>query len=80
MKTLQGIVVSLKTTNTAKVSVERQWQHPLYKKSVKRNKSYACHVEGLELAEGDRVIIQESKPISKTKNYIVVQKVEETSI
>lgn len=80
MKILQGTVVSLKNTNTAKVSVERQWQHPLYKKSVKRNKSYACHVDGLELVEGDTVVIQESKPISKTKRFIVVKKVEETSV
>lgn len=74
MKTLQGTVVSLKTDKTATVSVIRQWQHPLYKKSVKRSKNYACHYEDLELAEGDQVVIQEIKPISKTKHFRVVEK------
>lgn len=80
MKTLQGTIISLKTANTAKVSIERQWQHPLYKKSVKRNKSFACHVEGIEVAEGDIVQIQECRPMSKTKKFIVVKKVDGGSL
>jgi small subunit ribosomal protein S17 len=79
MKILQGTVVSLKTAQTAKVSVSRLWQHPVYKKSVKRTKNYACHVEGIELQVGDEVLIQETTPISKTKRFKVIAKVEETN-
>lgn len=76
MKSLQGIVVSLKTAKTAQVKVERLWQHPVYLKSVKRSKSYACHYEDLVLEVGDNVLIQETKPMSKTKRFRVVSKVE----
>lgn len=76
MKSIQGTVTSLKTANTAKVSVERMWQHPMYGKSVKRNKGYACHYEGIQLAEGDVVEIEPCVPVSKTKRFKVVKKVE----
>lgn len=78
MKAIQGTVISLKTAKTAQVSVARLWQHPVYKKSVKRTKSYACHVEGIELEVGDTVLIQGTAPISKTKKFKVVAKVEGT--
>lgn len=76
MKSIQGTVTSLKTANTAKVSVERMWAHPLYGKSVKRNKGYACHYEGIDLKEGDIVAIEACVPVSKTKRFRVVKKVE----
>lgn len=76
MKSIQGIVTSLKTQNTAKVSVERKWAHPLYGKSVRRNTGYACHYEGIELSEGDTVVIEACVPVSKTKKFRVVNKVE----
>ncbi len=76
MKTLQGTVVSLKTKNTATVLVERRWAHPVYKKYVKRTKKYACHFEGIELSEGDMVKIEEHKPISKTKHFVIKEKME----
>jgi len=75
MKTLQGIVVSLKNTQTAVVLVERSWMHPIYKKYVKRSKKYACQVTALELAINDTVVIAECKPVSKTKHFKVVEKV-----
>jgi len=78
MKAMQGTVVSLKNDKTAKVSVASLWQHPIYKKSVKRTKNYACHVEGLELQLGDKVLIKSTTPISKTKRFKVVSKVEGT--
>lgn len=74
---MQGTVTSLKREKTATVTVERMWQHPLYLKSVARSKKYACHYEGLELKEGDPVEIQESKPFSKTKRFVVTKKVTE---
>ena len=75
MKTLQGEVTGLNNINTAHVKVTRSWQHPLYKKSVKRSNTVACHVEGLKLAVGDMVEIVECKPMSATKHFKVVQKI-----
>ncbi len=79
MKTLIGTVAGLNTPKTAKVLVARQWQHPVYKKSVKRTKIYACHIEGLELVIGDNVEIAEHKPMSKTKHFIVTRKIGEVA-
>jgi small subunit ribosomal protein S17 len=76
MKMIQGTVTSLKTDKTAKVSVARLWQHPVYLKSVKRTKNYACHYEGIKLAVGDEVVIEACKPMSKTKYFRIVEKVE----
>ncbi len=76
MKILQGTITSLAATNTARVKVVRNWQHPLYQKFVKRSKNYACHYENMELAIGDAVSIEETKPISKTKHFKVIGKVE----
>lgn len=76
MKTLQGTVTSLKNINTARVLVETKWQHPLYKKFIKRSKNYACHYTDMKLELGDVVEIAETTPISKTKKFKVVSKVE----
>jgi small subunit ribosomal protein S17 len=78
MKTLQGTVVALNSTQTAKVSVVRHWTHPMYKKQVVRTKKYACHYTGdPKIAVGDQVLIKETRPISKTKNFVVVEKIAE---
>lgn len=79
MKTLDGIVISSKTPHTVQVSVTRQWQHPLYGKSVKRTKTYACHVDTLEVNEGDVVRISECTPKSKTKRFEVREVLESRS-
>lgn len=71
MKTLQGKVIGLNTEQTAKVEVSRLWKHPMYQKSVSRSKRYACHYTDMKLRIGDEVVIQETKPISKTKRFIV---------
>lgn len=76
MKTFQGIVTSAKALNTVTVTVTSRWQHPLYKKYVKRTKNYACHVEDMEVKEGDTVTIQECRPMSRTKRFKVTAKVE----
>jgi len=75
MKSIKGIVESLKSDKTAKVSVVRLWQHPLYQKSVRRTKAYACHYENIDLKVGDEVTIMPTKPISKTKSFTVISKV-----
>ena len=76
MKTTLGTIISLKTDQTAIVLVERQWQHPLYKKTVKRTKRFACHFENLTLKEGQQVEIIDCKPVSKTKRFKIIKIVE----
>ncbi len=79
MKTIQGTITSLASAQTARVRVVRNWQHPLYKKFVKRSKNFACHYENMELHLGDIVTIQECPPISKTKHFKVMEKVESST-
>jgi small subunit ribosomal protein S17 len=77
MKKLQGKVISLKTKDTAVVKVERVWAHPLYQKLVRRSKKYACNFDAklIELVLNDVVEIEETRPLSKTKNFKVVKKI-----
>jgi small subunit ribosomal protein S17 len=72
---LQGIVVSDKADKTVVVDVERRFTHPLLKKTVRRTKKYQAHDPENRCKVGDRVVIQESRPISKTKRWIVVEEV-----
>lgn len=76
MKQFIGTVISNKMKNTVIVEVTRRWKHPIYGKIVKRTKNFPCHVEKFELVEGDKVVIQESRPISKTKHFVVTEKVQ----
>ena len=69
---LQGTVVSDKNDMTVVVLVERRFTHPLFKKTVRRSKKYKAHDENNQFKVGDRVAIQESAPISKDKNWVVV--------
>jgi small subunit ribosomal protein S17 len=69
---LQGVVVSDKTDKTVTVDVERRFTHPILKKTVRRTKKYHAHDPENRFKVGDRVSIEESKPISKTKNWVVV--------
>ena len=68
---LQGVVVSDKQDKTV-VSVERQVMHPVYKKIVKKSKKFAAHDENNQCKVGDRVSIQECRPISKNKSWTVI--------
>ncbi|MCP1200687.1 30S ribosomal protein S17 [Notoacmeibacter sp. MSK16QG-6] len=69
---LQGTVVSDKNDKTVVVRVERRFTHPLFKKTVRSTKKYKAHDESNACKVGDRVLIQESRPISKDKNWVVV--------
>ena len=71
-RVLQGVVVSDKADKTVVVDVERRFTHPLLKKTVRRTKKYQAHDPENRCKVGDRVVIQESRPISKTKRWIVV--------
>ncbi|MGV2981363.1 30S ribosomal protein S17 [Camelimonas sp. ID_303_24] len=73
-RVLQGTVVSDKGDKTVVVKVERRFTHPLFKKTVRRTKNYHAHDEGNVFKVGDEVLIQESKPISKTKSWVVLEK------
>jgi small subunit ribosomal protein S17 len=76
MKKFIGKIISLKMQDTAIVKVERKWAHPLYLKQVKRSKNYACAFEStLNLALGEMVEIEETRPLSKTKTFKVVKKI-----
>jgi len=69
---LQGVVVSDKNAKTVVVEVERRYTHPLLKKTVRRSKKYHAHDETDQFKVGDIVNIQESRPISKNKRWVVV--------
>ena len=71
-RTLQGVVVSDKQAKTLVVRVERRFTHPLFKKTVRRSKNYHAHVENKTQKVGDTVSIEETRPISKLKRWIVV--------
>ena len=69
--TKRGIVVSDKMDKTIVVKVERQFKHPLYKKIVRKHKRFKAHDEMNECKVGDLVLIEESKPISKDKRWVL---------
>ncbi len=69
---LQGVVVSDKQDKTVVVKVERRFTHPLLKKTVRRTKNYHAHDEATKCKVGDTVRIEEGKPISKLKSWVVV--------
>lgn len=72
MKKFTGTVISKKMTKTVTVLVERLWRHPVYKKRVKRSKKYLVHDE-IGVKVGDKVVIQETRPISKRKRFKAVE-------
>lgn len=72
MKHLTGIVKSDKNLKTSVVSVTRFKVHPMYLKRIKVNKSYTVHDE-LGAKKGDRVRIEETRPISKTKHWKIAK-------
>jgi small subunit ribosomal protein S17 len=71
-RVLTGRVVSDKTDKTVTVLVERRVMHPLYKKFIRRSKRYAAHDEANLCKQGDTVSIEECRPISKTKSWLIV--------
>ena len=70
---LTGTVVSNKMEKSATVSVERLVKHPRYHKYIKRNKTYMVHDESNQANPGDVVVIEESRPISRRKRWVIVE-------
>jgi small subunit ribosomal protein S17 len=75
-KTKLGVVSSNKMDKTITVSVERRVKHPLYGKFVKKSTKFHAHDEKNECSIGDTVKIMESRPLSKTKRWRLVEVVE----
>ena len=69
---LTGKVISTKSNKTVVVEITRRVKHKLYKKIIKKAKKYHAHDEKNVLKVGDLVSIQETKPISKLKSWIVL--------
>lgn len=74
---LEGDVVGDQNDKTITVLVERRFRHPVYKKYIKRTDKYRAHDEQNQYKIGDRVSIQECRPISKNKSWTVVKDGEE---
>ncbi|MEW6186599.1 MAG: 30S ribosomal protein S17 [Thermodesulfobacteriota bacterium] len=70
-KTLTGIVVSDKMDKSVVVSVERLVKHPVYKKYIRRKAKFMAHDEKDECRIGDRVLLTETRPLSKQKRFKV---------
>ena len=79
-RTLVGKVVSDKRAKTVTVLVERRVKHELYGKIVAKSSKYHAHDEKGEYKLGDMVEITESRPISKTKNWVVTRLVEKAVV
>ena len=75
-KTRVGVVVSDAMDKTVLVRIDRTMRHPLYKKIVARSSKLAAHDEGNEARVGDTVRVMETRPLSKTKHWRVVEIVE----
>jgi small subunit ribosomal protein S17 len=72
-RTLQGVVVSDKQDKTVIVRVERRFTHPVMKKTVRRSNKFHAHDEKNEFSTGDLVWIEEHRPISKLKRWLVIR-------
>ena len=75
-KTKTGVVTSNKMAKTITVIVERKVKHPIYGKFVKKSSKFHAHDEKNECSIGDTVKIMESRPLSKTKRWRLVEVVE----
>ncbi len=75
-KTKTGVVSSNKMDKTITVHVERKVKHPLYGKFIKKTSSFHAHDEKNECSIGDTVKIMESRPLSKTKRWRLVEVLE----
>ena len=72
-RVMHGVVVSDKMNKTVVVLVERRVMHPVYKKFIKRSSKFAAHDEQNKYKVGDRVWIQECRPISKRKSWMIIE-------
>jgi small subunit ribosomal protein S17 len=72
-KVREGLVISDKMAKTVVVAVEDRVQHPLYGKTIRRTQKYKAHDEANSCGVGDRVLLMETRPLSATKHWRVVE-------
>ncbi|MGB9680728.1 MAG: 30S ribosomal protein S17 [Minisyncoccia bacterium] len=71
---LKGVIVSAKMKNTAVVEVEHLKFHPKYKKYYRRHKKFKAHNPNNKFKEGEKVIIEQTRPLSKEKRWRIIKK------
>ena len=71
-RVLSGVICKATNKKTVVVEVQRTFKHPIYKKYIKRSKKYHAHDETDTLKIGDKVMIEETRPISKLKTWKVI--------
>lgn len=79
-RTLMGKVVSNKMDKSITVLVERRVKHPLYGKYMRRSTKLHAHDESNQCGEGDIVTIKECRPMSKSKNWMLVEVIEQATV
>jgi len=79
-RTLTGVITSDKMDKTVTVLVERAVKHPVLGKVVRRSKKYHAHSPNNEFKMGDTVLIEETKPVSKTKAWAVSKLLEKAKV
>ena len=75
-----GIVVSNKMQKTIVVKIENRYSHPIYSKTLIKTKKYLVHDEFEKCKIGDQVLLEECRPISKTKHWKLVQIISKSSL
>lgn len=76
---LRGQITSTKADKTVSVLVEKSKIHPIYRKRFISSKKFLAHDE-IGVKEGDLVLIEETKPISKRKNWVIIEKIDEKEV
>lgn len=79
LKEKVGVVVSTKMEKTIVVLVENKFRHPRYSKTVVRTKRYLAHDEANQAKLGDKVVLLQSRPISRHKHWVLKQVVQQTN-
>ena len=79
-RTVEGTVVSNKAEKTISVMVERRIKHPLYGKYIRKSTKFSAHDEKNECSEGDKVVIEECRPLSKNKSWRLVKVVDKAVV
>jgi len=78
-RTLQGVVTSSAGDKSATIMIERRIKHPVYGKFIKRSSKIRLHDEANECNKGDTILIEECRPMSKTKSWKLVKVVEKAA-
>jgi len=74
-KQITGIVVSTAMQKTVVIQTEQKFRHPLYLKVITKHKRFKAHNELKDIVVGDKVVMEETRPISKDKHFRVIKKV-----